>query len=68
MQIRCQHCHKPFALNRQEIHNALDEMERQDMNHVNVGCPHCRKMNQVTKRNLMRFAPDWQKARESESE
>ena len=61
MQISCQQCHKPFALNKQQIHDMLDEMAREDLNHYNVNCPHCRRMNRVTKRSLMRFAPDWQK-------
>ena len=67
MQIRCQQCHKPFALNKQEIHAALDEIARENLNHYNVSCPHCRKMNIVTKRSLMRFAPDWQKTEPTSS-
>lgn len=61
MQIRCQQCHRPFAINKPEIHSALDEMDQENQNHYNVSCPHCRKMNTVTKRDLLRYAPDWQK-------
>lgn len=62
MQIQCQHCHKPFALNKQQIHTALDEIAAESLHYYNIPCPHCSRVNRVTKRNLIRFAPDWQKA------
>ncbi len=61
MQIRCQHCHKPFALNKDQIHAALDSMASENQQHYNASCPHCRRVNQVARKALLRYAPDWQK-------
>jgi phage FluMu protein Com len=65
MQIRCQHCHKPFALNKQQILSTLDEMAQENLNYYNYPCPHCSRVNRVTKRALIRFAPEWQKKQAS---
>jgi phage FluMu protein Com len=59
MQIRCNQCHRPFALGREMIHEALDVMAEDNLNHYNVQCPHCRKTNKVTQVELARAAPDW---------
>ncbi|MFO7623129.1 MAG: hypothetical protein R6V73_02170 [Anaerolineales bacterium] len=67
MQIRCYHCHKPFALGKEAVHTALDEVFEQDLNHYNAYCPHCRRANRVSKEELKRAAPDWQK-KENEEE
>ena len=61
MQVRCQHCHKPFALSKETVHAALDMMAEEDLHHYNVKCPHCRKTTQVPKDELLRHAPDWVK-------
>jgi phage FluMu protein Com len=62
MQIRCQQCHKPFALNKDQIHAALDAMAAEDQQHYNAPCPHCRRVNRVARKAMLRFAPDWQRA------
>jgi phage FluMu protein Com len=59
MQIRCNQCHRPFALGREMIHEALNEMVDENLNHYNVQCPHCSKTNRVSRSELMRAAPDW---------
>jgi len=59
MQIRCYHCHKPFALGRDAIHQALQEMTEGDMGHHNAYCPHCGRANRVSRQELLRAAPDW---------
>lgn len=59
MQIRCQHCHKPFGLSRETVHAALDMIASEDLNHYNAQCPHCRRMNRVSKEELVHAAPDW---------
>jgi phage FluMu protein Com len=61
MQIRCQHCHKPFALGKEAVHEALDEISEQSLNHYNLDCPHCRRVNRISPDELKRSAPDWQK-------
>ena len=59
MQIRCYSCHKPFAINKEVVHSALDMMEEQDMQHYNAQCPFCKKKNRLSREELMRAAPDW---------
>lgn len=60
MQIRCSKCHKPFALSKNHLHAALDEVVAGGMSHYNASCPHCRKINRVSRKELERAAPDWQ--------
>lgn len=59
MQIRCTQCHKPFALNKEEIHAALDTIQEQELHYFNVHCPHCGRANRVSAQELRRAAPDW---------
>jgi phage FluMu protein Com len=59
MQIRCQNCHKPFAIGKDEVHLALDTISSQGLHHYNAQCPHCRRANRVSKDELLRSAPDW---------
>jgi hypothetical protein len=60
MQIRCQNCHKPFALSKEVVHAALDAMAAQHLDHYyNVQCPHCHKLARVPRTDLQHAAPDW---------
>jgi phage FluMu protein Com len=59
MQIRCYNCHKPFAIGKQETHAALDMVESQNLSHYDAPCPHCRRVNRVSRQDLERAAPDW---------
>jgi phage FluMu protein Com len=59
MQIRCTHCHKPFALGKEEVYATLDSMAAEDLNHHTTHCPHCRRVNKVSKNELLRSAPEW---------
>ena len=59
MQILCYHCHKPYALNKEAVTAALDQMASEDLNHYDVPCPHCRRVNRVSQKELLRAAPDW---------
>ena len=61
MQIRCTQCHKPFALNKDAVHAALETITEQGLNHYNVTCPHCRRTNRVSRDDLLRAAPGWKK-------
>jgi phage FluMu protein Com len=68
MQIRCHNCHKPFAIGKQEIHTALDIMASQNLNHYDAPCPHCRRVNRISFRELERSMPDWKPGAAGESE
>ncbi len=59
MQIRCYNCHKPFALGKETIYIALQEMSESSMSHYNAYCPHCGRANRVSPKELQRSAPDW---------
>ena len=59
MQILCYHCHKPFAMNKESVHAALDQMNAEDLTHYDAPCPHCRRVNRVSRKELQRAAPDW---------
>ena len=60
MQIRCYHCSKPFALSKDTVHAALDLIAAENLSHYDAACPHCRRVNRVSKEELQRAAPDWQ--------
>ena len=60
MQILCINCHKPFALNKETVHLALTMVHTEGLSHYDAPCPHCRRVNRVSKKELLRAAPDWQ--------
>jgi phage FluMu protein Com len=62
MQLRCTNCHKPFALSKETVHSALDQISNENLNHFNAHCPHCRRVNRVSKKQLRRAAPTWSPA------
>ena len=59
MQIRCRHCGRPYALKKEEVHAALDQMTAEDMKHYNSYCPHCGKINRISIKEMRRGAPTW---------
>lgn len=59
MQIRCYHCHRPFALSKETVHAALDMLTAENLSHYNAYCPHCRRANRVSPDELHRAAPAW---------
>jgi phage FluMu protein Com len=59
MQLQCSHCHRPFALNNAGVQIALDQVFAQDLSHYNVQCPHCRRVNFVSKKQLQRAMPNY---------
>jgi phage FluMu protein Com len=64
MQIRCMNCHKPFALKHETVLATLDMMTSQEMSHYDAHCPHCRRVNRISRDELLRSAPDWKKQAE----
>ena len=66
MQLHCYNCHKPFALGKPAVYAALDMMEADNLHHYNAQCPFCRRMNRVSKEELLRAAPDWKPSQPDE--
>ena len=60
MQIRCTNCHRPFAIGKEMVIAALDEIHTEGLNHYNAYCPHCRRVNRLSPDALKRAAPDWE--------
>lgn len=59
MQIRCYHCHKPFALSQEAVHAALTVLKEEKLHHYNAHCPHCGKSSRIPLDVLQRAAPNW---------
>jgi phage FluMu protein Com len=59
MQIKCYSCHIPFAINKDTAHAALDTIAAEKLNHFNANCPRCRKVNRISRQQLLRAAPNW---------
>jgi phage FluMu protein Com len=66
MQIRCTNCHRPFAISKETVLVALDTIHAEELNHYNVHCPHCRRANRLSPKELKRAAPDWEPGKSSE--
>ena len=66
MQIRCYHCHKPYALGRDAVHAALDLLSEGGLSHYDAQCPHCRRINRISRQELQRAAPDWVEPKKDE--
>jgi phage FluMu protein Com len=62
MQIRCYHCQKPYALSKEAIHAALELTTSENLSHYDAPCPHCRRVNRVSRKELQRAAPEWKPA------
>ncbi|HEY61134.1 MAG TPA: hypothetical protein G4N95_00635 [Anaerolineae bacterium] len=68
MQIRCYHCHMPISISKDVVYAALDTLSEGDLQHYDIRCPKCRKINRVSKEQLHHAAPNWKKEREEKSE
>ncbi len=54
MQLRCFKCHRPFALNKETILAAYDLVISENLSHYDVICPHCKRVNPVSRQELQR--------------
>jgi len=68
MQIRCNNCHRPYALSKDAVEAALETAFAEDLNHYNASCPHCRRVNRISRKELQRAAPNWKPASDQGSE
>lgn len=59
MQIRCYHCHRPFALGKEALRTAAEIVSSENLSHYNAPCPHCSRINRISRDELLRAVPDW---------
>lgn len=64
MQLRCYSCHMPFAVGKDAVHAALEDMVENDWNHYDFRCPQCKKANRISREQLLHAAPNWQEDQE----
>lgn len=68
MQIRCHHCHKPYALSNDAVQLALETLHTEDLHYYNARCPHCGKATQIGLDVLKRAAPTWKPGETTQSD
>lgn len=66
--IRCFSCHTPFSIKIEEVEAALTEVYQEGHKHYNAGCPRCGRANKVSKKQLHRAAPKWEKPKEKKEQ
>ena len=68
MQVRCRHCNRPYALKREELEAALNEVIENNLKHYNSFCHHCGKANRASQKQLKQAAPWWRPAAKDDKE
>ena len=68
MQIRCYNCHRPYAISKDAVEAALEIVFAEDLSHYNASCPHCRRVNRISRKELQRAAPYWEPGSDQGSE
>ncbi|MEN6300379.1 MAG: hypothetical protein ABFD51_10825 [Anaerolineaceae bacterium] len=68
MQIRCYHCHKPFALSQEAVHAALTLLTEEKLHYYDARCPHCGKSNRIALDALQRAAPNWKPGEQTQED
>ncbi|MCS7010620.1 MAG: hypothetical protein N2049_09715 [Anaerolineales bacterium] len=59
MQVTCTYCRTLFALSREEILAALQQMERRQQKYFDAHCPKCRRANRVERKRFESALPQW---------
>ena len=67
MQIHCHNCHRPFAISREGIYAALELVTTENLKHYDAQCPHCRRVNRISRQALRRAAPNWKPGESEET-
>jgi hypothetical protein len=62
MNLRCMYCHTMFALSREEMLIALQNMSAENLPHYDAFCPRCRRANRIPRKRLEWANPGWQEA------
>jgi phage FluMu protein Com len=62
MNLRCSYCQTMFALGRETILTALEQMEAEGLHHYDAHCPKCRRANSMSRDRLEKAYPGWREA------
>ena len=62
MNLRCSYCQTMFALSRETILVALEQMETEGLHHYDAHCPRCRRANSMSRDRLEKAYPGWREA------
>jgi phage FluMu protein Com len=62
MNLRCSYCQTMFALSRETILVALEQMETEGLHHYDAHCPKCRRANSMSRDRLEKAYPGWREA------
>lgn len=63
--LRCINCHTPFSIKPDEVEAALTSVYNEGHKHYNAHCPRCGRANKVSKAQLHRAAPNWERPAQS---
>ena len=59
MNLRCMYCQNMFAISRENMLVALQEMDRENLTYYEAHCPKCRRANRIERKKLERANPNW---------
>jgi len=62
MNLRCSYCQTMFALGRETMLTALEQMETEGLHHYDAHCPRCRRANSMSRDRLEKANPGWREA------
>ncbi|NPA26321.1 MAG: hypothetical protein GXO36_01800 [Chloroflexi bacterium] len=60
--IRCAYCGAPLPISRKLAAQALQVMDEEGLQHFDLPCPRCRKINKLPRQALLRYAPRGQQS------
>lgn len=64
MQLKCSFCSMPFALNKEQVAEAVEIVKADAAAHYDAHCPKCRRVTRVTKK-MLAINPIYKKMLES---
>lgn len=62
MNLRCSYCQTMFALSRETMLVALEQMEAEGLHHYDAHCQKCRRANSMSRDRLEKAYPGWREA------
>ena len=60
MQIKCPHCNKMFAENKDAALAGMFAIHNEGQNHYDALCPHCQKAVRVSDERMNETYPNWE--------